>query len=824
MMREQIRLRDGWFVREMEPGQYDARAPAEGEGLGGPEWLTARMPAQVHDVLFAHGLMPDPRIGRNAAECAWVAEKDWVYACRFVTTASAGPRAFLRFLGLDTVAQAWLNGVSLGSFDNMFREHVCDIGEVLQRDGRENDLLIVFQSPWRVLDEIAPDPLPKGIVRHKYLRKSFNDFGSYLGARPHSVKVGVYRDVVLDLPGEAWIEGVCVRTALSDDLCRATVRVLIDTAGAQASAHCTVRGPGGQIVAQGAAEGNRFVCELADPALWWPRTHGESPLYAVTASLSARGEELDTRTVSFGIRDVRLVTADPDTGEGRFAFDVNGRRVFLRGACLSPIEGMTHCWTPDRARRLLDLAEAGNMNVLRIWGGGNIPEEAFYDECDRRGFLVWQDFMFGYGMHPAGDPHYDANCRAEVEGVVRRLRNHPCVFIWVGGNENHMGWDFQFGTEAETGRELFEKTMPEICTRLDPTRPFHPSSPHGGPVPNWPLEGDWHDYTTLTFSHRASVPLYASETGRASAPSLSSMQRFLSPEDLWPEGHDPSIRTPGRPAWPETWQYRSVDGSWDKVGPVERFCDPAGPADLIRVLGTAHGEYLKERVERLRRGCPDGAPDGPRRCWGSMIWRLNDSWPIIYWSAVDYYLQPKIPYYFLRRAYAPVLISFEQTADELNVWVVNDSPEAVAGELRVRRTRFDGRVMAGAEYKVDVAPGEAKRCLSTEGLGAISLRDEFLRATLGDLSATHLLSGERYLHLPSATLSLSLTGDSIEVRTDAFARQVFLSCDGEEGVLFSDNFFDLPAGSTHIVRVAPGVRTIAASALNAAPAEAASAR
>ncbi len=819
-MRRQLRLRDGWSVRELEPGQYDAQALTAGEGPGGREWLSARMPAQVHDVLFAHGLIPDPRIGRNAAGCAWVAERDWAYSCRFPTPEEAGSHAFLRFLGLDTVAEVWLNGVPIGAFDNMFREHVCEVGNGLHRDGRENDLLLVFRSPLRVLDEIAPDPLPKGIVRHKYMRKSLNDFSSYLGARPHFIKVGVYRDVALDMPGDAWIEDVCVRTELADDCSGATVRVCIATAGSEAAVSCAILGPAGEWLREGeakrVADGFEYECRLEKPALWWPRTHGDSPLHAVRVSLAAGGEKLDSRTISFGVRDVRLVTTDPDTGERRFAFDVNGRRIFLRGACLSPIEGMTHCWTPDRARRLLELAEGAHMNVLRVWGGGNIPEEEFYDECDRRGFLVWQDFMFEYGMHPAGEPDYDANCRAEIEGVVRRLRNHPCIFIWVGGNENHMGWNFQFGAEPEAGRELFERTMPEICGRLDPTRPFHPSSPYGGPVPNWPLEGDWHDYTTLTFCHRASVPLYASEIGRASAPSLRSMKRFLSAEELWPEGHDPTIRTPGRPAWPEMWQYRSVDGSWDKVGPVERYCDPARPEDLIRVLGTAHGEYLKQRIERLRRGRPDGAPEGPRRCWGSTIWRLNDSWPIVYWSAVDYYLEPKIPYYFVKRAYAPVLISFEQTPDELNVWVVNDSGEPVSGYLTVRRMRFDGTVRARTACPVDAAPGEAKRCLGTEDLGPISLREEFISATLGDLHTTHLLAGERYLHLPQAALTVSASAGTVEVSADLFARQVTLSCEGGEGAEFSDNCFDLPPGASRVVCIiGEGGGGIAVSALNA---------
>ena len=148
------------------------------------------------------------------------------------------------------------------------------------------------------------------------------------------------------------------------------------------------------------------------------------------------------------------------------------------------------------------------------------------------------------------------------------------------------------------------------------------------------------------------------------------------------------------------------------MGSLERFCDPKTPEELIRVLGTAHGEYLRERVERQRRGVPNGQPDGNRRCWGNMVWRLNDSWPIIYWSVIDYYLEPKIPFYYLRRSYDPILVTFERTADEIFVWVVNDSPDSVEGTLTVNRRSFKGDSRGKLEARVEVAPGEAKRCLS----------------------------------------------------------------------------------------------------------------
>jgi hypothetical protein len=233
----------------------------------------------------------------------------------------------------------------------------------------------------------------------------------------------------------------------------------------------------------------------------------------------------------------------------------------------------------------------------------------------------------------------------------------------------------------------------------------------------------------------------------------------------------------------------------------------------------AHGEYLRDRVERERRGVPDGKPDGNRRCWGNMIWRLNDSWPIIYWSVIDYYLEPKIPYYFLRRAYDPILVSFERTHDSIAVWVVNDSPEPVSGRLQVYRRRFDGKSRGQLETQVKLKPGHAKRCLVTTDLGPIYLRNEFLHATFGTRQVTYLLIGERYLHLPKAKLTARTIGDKIEITTNVFARTVTLEADGVTGAVFEDNFFDMvPQQKRTIAVINPaGGQTATICALNAKP-------
>jgi beta-mannosidase len=189
------------------------------------------MPAQVHDILLAHGRIADPQVGRNAAASDWVGDKDWAYVCRFATPQRSGNIALLRFEGLDTLADAYLNGQHLGKFENMFREYAVDVTKRLAPVGRENVLVILFSSPLRFMKAAKLPPNDPGVARHKSLRKCHSDFGSYLGATPHAVKVGVYRDVVLDLVEKSWIDDVCIRPVLSADHRSAQIQVRVETGG-----------------------------------------------------------------------------------------------------------------------------------------------------------------------------------------------------------------------------------------------------------------------------------------------------------------------------------------------------------------------------------------------------------------------------------------------------------------------------------------------------------------------------------------------------------------------------------------------------------------
>lgn len=819
-VRQQHVLKDNWYIKQLEAESHDIAALTQAALQPDTTWMPATMPQQVAEILFENGKIPDPHVRKNAAKCTWIWETDWAYATAFPTPQDAGP-VLLRFKGVDTVARIYINGKEAGRCNNMFRRYEFDIRSLLESD-RDNVLLIVFTGPAREVARIEHEvELKHGIAATKYLRKAQNDFNDYLGIRPNFMKVGIFRDVIIDIPEQTWLEEIVIRPYVSNDLTEANVQVLWDAMGPNTRLRYTLLNADGKTVCQDQAytEDNKLSFLVEQPQLWWPYTHGTPYLYQLKLELLKGSRIIDTQTFRVGFRRIEKVDLDENTGEARFAFKINNQQIYLRGAGWAPLEGMTHVWDKQRSDRQIALGKQANMNLFRMWAEGSIPPSHWYDTCDEQGILVWQDLYFGYGIDPFHEPDFRVNAEAEIVDTIKRLRNHPCLFLWVGGNENLMGWEFTSGYGAIPNRHFCEEIMPDLVNQTDPTRPFHPSSPWGGPFSNYPLRGDWHDYTTLKFVPLSSVPLFNSEICRVSAPSATSMRLYMTEEEFWPEGFQFTVDHPGKIAWPDMWQYRSSTRAWDKIGSIERFCDPRTSEDLIRILGTAHGENWQQRVEQQRRGTPLGMPDGNRRCWGSMVWRLNDAWPITYMSAIDYYLEPKIAYYYLKRAFMPQLVSFEKTADKIFVWVINDSPDPLAGTLTLTKMDFQGNELDKLSRYVYINPGEAERCQDATPLRTIVKNEEFLLAELNDQKVTHLVNAERYLHLPKATLQAIMTSDGLEISTDVYAKQITLELPGVTGVVFSDNYFDLIPRQTRLVRIIhnPGGNLLTVRSINGEP-------
>jgi len=825
--RKVISLNENWLIGEAKP-RFNAESsiPADFQNPGN-DWHKATMPKQVQDILFEKEIIPDPHVGKNPTKCTWVFEKDWVYATRFATPKTKGA-VFLCFDGIDTRADIFLNGKKLGECSNMFRKYRFQADSFLKKDGSPNVLSVFVYSPAKFLKDIEQEKGDTETAAHKHLRKTGSDFSSYMGARPNFLKMGIYKNVYLDIPGENYIGDVYIRTLLSNNYSKSQIVINPDIQGEGVSKiSYTLFSPSGKLISKDVvSNSDSFVINVDNPELWQPFTHGLPSLYKLTVSLINKNKEIDKKDFSVGIREVQLVTKDEKTGEARFGFKINGQMIFMRGACWAPLEGMTHVWDNERAGKLLDIFQAGNMNFLRVWGEGSLPDNWFYDECDRRGILVWQEFMTGNGMNfPLNYEGFTENIKAEIADNILRFRNHPSIIIWCGGNEHYLGRKVVVEDKKNpVGRELFEEIMPQLVKKYDPNRIFHPSSPWGGEDwinGNSPLEGDWHDYATIRFMPLATTPLFTTEVCMVSPYSVNSMRKFMTEEELWPTGFSFKIDKPGKIAWPDAWEYHTTGNSWQKLGRIQDYLDIQNVDDLCRVTGTAHGEYLKERYERSRRGVVDGQPDGNRRSWGAAIWRFNDTWPMIYMSVVDYYLEPKIPYYFLKRACEPVLISFEITPERYCAWLVNDSSATVNDSLIVELRNFNGKLTKRVAQKVELKAGEAKRVFDLTQFGEILKRSEYLTGRFGNQTVSQLLWTEKFLLLPDAKIQIEKAEDGIILKSDKFVKEVALVIPNSTGAVFDDNYFNLLPGEAKHVKIldAANGKTLKAKGVNSAEAE-----
>lgn len=807
-MKRITELADCWELTEIAP--KDRLTSSEQEALEqeeGRTWYPLTLPAQVHDVLLKNGVIADPAELGKCEECLWVSERDWIYRRVFSCDRNSS-RVFLRFKGLDTLADIYLNGELIAQHNDMYLPQRVEITPYLQE---KNLLLLHFHSPQEYLKK---HPLPEkweGLIRpYRVIRKCDNDFIDYLGAIPYLTRIGIYDKVLLECMDKAELVENDVRVLVNEDLSAGSVRIKASghrSGAASVSVALSLTGPNGEPAGQTECavleNGEEWqalgTLEVSKPQLWWPRGYGEHPLYTLTVTVFADGKTEDTDVRRIGFRRLEMPR--------EFDFYINGRQIKLWGAQPAPVNGMTHCWDNEKSNRILDLVENCNMNAQRVWGGSDRYDDAYYEEADKRGILIWQEFFHDYSMYP-DDPAFRALCKAEAAFQVMRLKHHPCLLFWCGGNEAFMGAEFILPGVPYIGGEIFLEDYQEVCSTLDPDRYYHPNSPWGGPFTNDPLHGDTHSYTNTWYVPGADYPVMVAEEIRTSPPPARSMRRYLG--DLaWPQNYTGLMTKEAKYPWPESWNLRSSTQSWLKIPPIEQYYDADSLESAVYRFGAAHGRYLRGILENNRRGKPSAQPEGERICKGHFVCRWNDCWPIIYGSMLDYYLEPYIPYYETKRAYEPVLISFD-IRDFIYVWVVNDSPDPVSGTLRVKLFDPDRNEFAGEiSQSVEVASGESKMITDLNAFHQFS-RQYVLFAELEDgegriISRTDDFTDiERHLRFPEAKLSLTVSGDVLTVRSDRFAHCVELTGneDGDEfGWVFEDNYFDLLPCETKRVRI-----------------------
>ncbi len=677
--------------------------------------IPAHVPGQVQLDLLRAGLIEDPFYRDREESLEWIGLTVWDYEREFSVDATvlAKEKIALVCEGLDTVADVYVNGVGVGRPRNQFRGYVFSVKPHLVQG--TNALKIQFHPAREYASEQAakyPYPLPyidyTGKDEHRnFIRKCQADFGWDWG--PALRPVGIWRPLRL----EAWSEARIVQVisqqepALNGDV-RVLVRVILDSPrGAKGRVEMHLGDVSHQQpVALGAGE-NEVNLELLvpNPKRWWPNGMGEQNLYSLSIVFVGALGEVDTHTERIGFRTVELVR-EPDAQGESFYFKVNGLSMFAKGANWIPADTYPGRITHARLRDLLTSARAAHMNMLRVWGGGVYESDDFYDLCDELGLLVWQDFMFACALYPAHDA-FLREIEAEARYQIRRLASHPCLAIWCGNNENEQALLGAFWHQPEHKdeyvkdyRRLYLDTLARIVAEEDAARTYWPSSPSNGVDvghdPNdfgrgdahaWHVWGDGHNFIHYWHMH----PRFVSEFGYQSAPALASLESVLEPQDL--EFHAPMFLRRQRCGFGHRALEKQM-GIWFR--PARDFSETLYQTQVLQALS------LKYAIEHWRRMRPE--------CMGILYWQLNDIWPGMSWSSLEFDGSWKLLHHQLKTAFDPVMISAGEAYGRVEVWVSHDAPAAIQGNVTVALHAWGGEALRTWTLPVTVQGGSSIKC------------------------------------------------------------------------------------------------------------------
>ena len=682
----------------------------------GPAPFTARdVPATVPGTLItdlhANGLIADPYLDRNEHELAWTGECDVTYATSFHWAPTGAERIDLVAASLDTAATVVLNGRRIAEVQNQHRSWRFDVTDALLEGS--NHLEIRFASPLRTAREneavLGAMPVTGNDLPYNAIRKMACNFGWDWG--PVLVTSGIAGPIGLEQWSTARLAEVRPQVTVEPgarglvDLTALIERAdLLDDSAVTVAAR--LLDPSGQQIDEStrttAEDETALQLTAADPQLWWPRGYGDQPLYTVVLELrDAHGALLETREHRVGLRTAG-VQEEPDEIGTSFTVVVNDRPILAKGANWIPDDCFPSRLTVEDYRAsIADAVDAG-MNTLRIWGGGLYESELLYALCDELGILVWQDFTTACAAYSELDP-LRSEFEAEAREHIVRLAWHPSLVHWNGSNENvegyhHWGWQEHIPEGAGWGLAYYTELFPSLLAELDPTRSYTPTSPYSRPLPADPRNPDhgtvhnWVAWASEEDNDYAryldTIPRFSAEFGYQAPANHATIARAISERPLDEDS-------------PTMLSHQKAVGGQDKLRrgmaphlpPVEGFDDFhfATQLNQARALLAGIGHYRSHWPV----------------CGGTIVWQLNDCWPVTSWAAVDGDRRRKLLWYALRDLYAPVLLSVQPRPEGPAVSLGNDTDEPLAGTLRLRRQRHDGQVLAEATLEAQVPPRSA---------------------------------------------------------------------------------------------------------------------
>ena len=772
-------------------------------------WKSATVPGNVYSDLLNHKKIPDPFVSSNELNVQWASKKSWEYQ----TTFELDPKTLsksnieLSFEGIDTYANIYLNDTLIGLTNNSFRTWKYDIKELAKK---ENTLKLHFFptkkleiSESRKIDyNLPPDT-------RVFTRKAQFQYGWDWG--PIINTSGIWKPIKITSWNNMKLDDVYFKQEkLTDSVASLSVQYTISSHTAVEEATLEIKFDNTtHKIATPVKKGTHTYAtnlEIKNPKRWWTYSLGEPYLYKFDITLKEGRYLKAKQKATIGLRTIKLITEKDSKGK-TFYFELNGVPVFMKGANYIPQNSMQNKVTDAHYEKLLNDVVDANMNMLRVWGGGIYENDIFYDLCDEKGILVWQDFMFACAMYP-GDNPFLKNVEKEAIDQVTRLRNHASIALWCGNNENNEGWK-RWGWQADKTEAqkkeiwdgylaVFDSILPKTVAKLNPEISYWESSPsYGRGNPKYEFEGDAHDWwvwhDAYPFEHfEKKVPRFMSEFGFQSFPSYEAI-RYFTGKDSIDINHDSYTTHQKHPrGFKLIRDYMKRD-----------YKVPENGDDYVYVSQLLQAKGITMGVEAQRRAMP--------YCMGSLYWQLNDCWPVVSWSSIDFMGNWKALHYQTKKSFQDVLISSVVENDTIKTYIISDKLVALKGDFSIDFIDFNGKKIHNVRQQVSIAPNTSQLIAKTplKHIKA-NVNDYVMKSSFSSTSdsssiktfSPFYVAKPKDLKLPQQDVSTKITktdhGFIIKVSANTLQKNVFLYTNTKGH--FSDNFFDVFPNETKTIK------------------------
>ena len=796
-------------------------------------WFEASVPGDVHTDLLNNELIKDPFYRLNEHDVQWIDKTDWEYKTEFELSKNDINSDFigLELQGIDTYSSIYLNDSLIATTDNMFVGKTADIKKY-SKVGK-NKLYVKLFSP-----------INKGVILHDSLGydiSSFNandlaEIGKVEGNKrvsvftrkapyhygwdwgPRLVTSGIWQPINLKTWNYFNIQDLYIRQKSLNENANLVAEIELESS-LEIDEMISEIYVNNKKISTDFVYVNKGTNKIEIPftiknyELWWPNGMGDQTMYEIKVKLKSKNN-YTTSSKRIGLREINLVTSADSIGNN-FYFEVNKKPVFMKGVNYIPQDIFLNRVSDDKYEELLQAAVDANMNMIRVWGGGIYEKEIFYNLCDEKGLLVWQDFMFACAMYP-GDDDFLKSVEQEAEYNVKRLRGHPSIALWCGNNEVRSAWK-NWGWEKDVIEnqspeiaskiskaydDIFHKILPKVVKKFDNSTAYWPSSPGSnsfggtesytsGDAHYWGVWWGKEDFE----SYNKKVPRFMSEYGFQSFPEFSSVDKYTNETDynIYSEVMKSHQRSSIGNSTIEDYMFRD----YNKPNSF------AGYLYVSQIL-QAYGVSIGMESHRRNKGYS----------MGSLYWQLNDCWPVASWSSIDYYGKWKALHYSTKKAFQPILISFYKTENQLELHVISDLYEAQEVSLNLTILSLDGEILfqKNKDYILDPDSTIKVESLDVDWLNNnFDINNSLVSASLfkneKEISSNiYYMSSFKDLKLKNPIIEYEITElhdvFEINLKSKNLVKNIFVDIDSKNN--FSDNYFDMLPGKKYVISIKKG--------------------